>query len=279
MSEEGSGGTGPRPAPSDPSELWALGDFRRISGSGVLMAELLCEAAEVRARERALDVACGNGNVALSAARRRAEVVGVDAVPLLIEHARRRAEIEGLRIEFREGNAEALPFPNGSFDVTLSAIGVAFASRAENAARELIRVTRPGGRIALANWTRRGFTGEALELVGTRLRAEGLAFDPLPWGESEFLGGLFGDRLRTVVDRTQVAHLRADSVASQVAGLERFLSPVVAAFGLLAPEERGELRERLAELVRRHNRAPDGTVLLESEYREWVAVVGARQSI
>jgi SAM-dependent methyltransferase len=279
MTEEVPGETGPRPAPSDPADLWALGDYRRISGSGVLMGELLCEAVEVRARQRALDVACGNGNVALSAARRRAEVVGVDAVPLLLEHARRRAEIEDLRIELREGNAEALPFPDVSFDVTLSAIGVAFAARAENAAGELTRVTRPGGRIALANWTRRGFTGEALELVGTRLRAEGLPFDPLPWGESEFLGRLFGDRVRTVVDRTRIGHLRADSVGSQVAGLERFLSPVVAAFGLLAPEERGELRERLAELVRRHNRAPDGTVLLESEYREWVAVVGARQSI
>ncbi len=260
--------------------VWSEGDFSRISGGVVLVGELLCESAELRALERVLDVGCANGNLALSAARRRCTVVGVDPVPKLLDHARRRAEAEGLKIDFREGRAEALAFPDGSFDAVVSSFGVAFASDAEAAAREMARVCRPGGRIALANWTERGSVGETFRAIRDPLRAVGIDFDPLQWADPDLVARWLGEEFRVRRVERLTSRLRSDSVEINVAGLERFLPPVTAAFRSLDTPGRERLRAELTRIVRERNTARDGTVLLDSEYVELVAEkTAARQAI
>ncbi len=253
--------------------IWEAGDFRRISGWLVLPSELLCEAVELHARERVLDVGCGNGNTSLAAARRRAVVVGIDPTASFVEQARDRAKVEGLEIDFRDGNAERLDFPDRSFDVVLSSFAVAFASDAEAAARELVRVTKVGGRIGLANWTGRGAVADVFELVAGTLRAGGYPFDPARWGRPESVAELLGPSVRTLRAERVVRWMRADSVASQVAGWERFLGPVVSASRRLDEPGRAALRKELTAAVERHNTAHDGTVYAANEYLEYVGQV------
>ena len=152
-----------------------------------------CEAADLRAGQRVLDVATGSGNTAIAAARRFCEVTGVDYVPALLARAHERAAVEGLAIDFREGDAEALPFPDASFDVILSTFGSMFAPDQARTARELLRVCRPGGTIALANWTPEGLTGELFRAMGQYLPPPpaGLA-SPLLWGTAARLRELLG---------------------------------------------------------------------------------------
>jgi SAM-dependent methyltransferase len=146
-------------------QVWASGDYAAVGTRILIMSELLCEAVDLRAGQLVLDVATGSGNAALAAARRGCEVTGVDYVPSLLERARVRARAEGLPVTFREGDAEQLPFPDASFDVVLSVVGVMFAPDQERAARELLRVCRPGGKIGLANWTPDGFNAEMTRVM------------------------------------------------------------------------------------------------------------------
>jgi ubiquinone/menaquinone biosynthesis C-methylase UbiE len=147
-------------------KTWTSGDYARIGNTLVIIGELLCEAVDVRAGDKILDVATGSGNTAISAARRFCEATGIDYVPELIEHARKRAEVEGLEITFGVGDAEDLPYPDASFDVVLSTLGVMFAPDQEKVAEELLRVCRPGGKIGLANWTPDGFIGNMFSTQG-----------------------------------------------------------------------------------------------------------------
>jgi SAM-dependent methyltransferase len=259
-----------------PESIWEEGDFRRISGGVTIVSELLCEAVELHALERVLDVGCGNGNTSLAAARRRAVVTGIDPTSKLLDHARERATVEGLDIDFRPGTAEHLDFPDGAFDVVLSTFAVAFAGDAEASARELVRVCRPGGRIGLTNWTDRGTLADIFRLVGDPLHAAGYAFDPLRWGRRAEVERLLGPTVRTVRAETLTRWLRADSVGSQITGYERFMGPIVTASQHLDAAGRARMRSDLTAIVQRHNTAQDGTVYGESEYLEYVGAVAVR---
>src|SRR5689334_17477944 len=149
--------------------MWASGDFAVIGTTLQIVGELLCEAVDLRSGERVLDVAAGNGNASLAAARRFAQVTSTDYVPALLERGRIRAEADGVEIAFETADAEALPYADGSFDVVLSSFGVMFAPDHRRAARELVRVCRPGGRIGLASWTPNGFIGRLLRTVGAHV--------------------------------------------------------------------------------------------------------------
>ena len=146
--------------------MWASGDFAVIGTTLQIVGEQLCEAVDLRAGERVLDVAAGNGNATLAAARRFADVTSTDYVPALLEGGRRRAEAEGLVVRFEGADAEDLPYTDGSFDVVLSTFGVMFAPDHRKSANELLRVCRRGGRIGLANWTPEGFIGKLFRVVG-----------------------------------------------------------------------------------------------------------------
>jgi SAM-dependent methyltransferase len=171
---------------------WASGDYAAVGSRLLLTAELLCEAVDLRAGERVLDVACGNGNAALAAARRFCQVTGVDYVPELLERARERVQAEGLEATFQEADAEDLPFPDNSFDVVLSTCGAMFAPDQERTAAELLRVCRPGGRIGMVNWVPDGYVGELFRTIGRYLPPPLGLRPPVQWGSEERLRKLFG---------------------------------------------------------------------------------------
>jgi SAM-dependent methyltransferase len=172
---------------------WTSGNYARVGNTLVIMGELLCEAVDVRAGDKVLDVATGSGNTAISAARRFCDVTGVDYVPELIEDARKRAEVEGLEITFDVGDAEDLPYPHASFDVVLSTLGVMFAPNQEKAAEELLRVCRPGGKIGLANWTLDGFIGNMFRTHVKHVPEPPGIKPPPSWGTEERLRELLGE--------------------------------------------------------------------------------------
>lgn len=171
--------------------MWASGDFAVIGTTLQIVGELLCEGVDVRSGQRVLDVAAGNGNATLAAARRFASVTSTDYVPALLERARRRAEAEGLDVAFEVADAESLPFPAASFDVVLSTFGVMFAPDHEQSARELVRVCKPGGRIGLASWTPSGFLGQLFRLVGRYVPPIPGVQSPLLWGTDAHIQELF----------------------------------------------------------------------------------------
>ena len=171
---------------------WDSGDYSVVGTTLQIVGEALCEAVDLRSAERVLDVACGNGNAALAAARRFGQVTGVDYIPALLARAASRAAADGLTLDLREGDAEALPFPDGAFDVVLSTFGVMFAPDQERAARELLRVCRHGGRIGLANWTPDGFVGQMFKVVGAYVPPPAGLRGPALWGTEARLAELFG---------------------------------------------------------------------------------------
>src|SRR5215510_14035373 len=166
---------------------WSSGDYAIVGTTLQIVGEELCEALDVRAEQKVLDVAAGNGNVSLAAARRWCQVIASDYVPELLERARERAAAERLDIAFREADAEALPFPDGSFDAVVSTFGVMFTADHDRAARELIRVCRPGGKIGLANWTPDGFIGHLFRTIGKHVPPAPGVRSPALWGSKAHL--------------------------------------------------------------------------------------------
>jgi SAM-dependent methyltransferase len=250
---------------------WEAGDITRLLAGTVLVGELLCEAVELRATRHVLDVATGHGNTALSAARRRAVVTGIDFVPSLVALARQRAEMERLPVDFRIGNAEQLEFADASFDCTLSTFGMMFAPHQEAAARELLRVTRPGGAIGLACWTPEGFLGQLFDLLDSRAPLEGDAPPPTRWGTEKGLRELLGPGCRSIEVHRRTSFLRSDSPAAYVAYYRLFAGPAVRAFAALDAQEQTRLETDALALVERMNRSGDETLYLPSEYLEVVA--------
>src|SRR6476659_2142744 len=181
--------------------MWASGDFAIIGTTLQLVGELLCEGADLRAGERVLDVAAGNGNATLAAARRFGKVTSTDYVPALLERGRQRAEAEGLTVTFEVADAEALPYPDASFDVVLSSFGVMFAPDHRQSARELMRVCRPGGRIGLASWTPPGFLGHMFKVIATHVPPIPGVQSPLLWGTDAHIQELFAGA--TTISHTQ----------------------------------------------------------------------------
>jgi SAM-dependent methyltransferase len=249
--------------------MWASGDFAVIGNTLQIVGETLCEAADVQAGSRVLDVACGNGNASLAAAHRFARVVGLDYVPALLARAKERADAERLGIEFVEGDAEALPFPSESFDTVLSTFGVMFAPNQEKAARELVRVVRAGGKIALANWTPEGFIGRMLVTVGRHLPPPPGLASPIYWGNEQRLRELFPD-VATIRLERRVFNFRYESAPHFISIFRNYYGPTHKAFAALDAAGQARLGDDLRDLIEQC-RAPGTTgLVVPAEYLEVV---------
>lgn len=248
---------------------WASGDFAVIGATIQSVAEALCDAVDLRAGSDVLDVACGHGNAAIAAARHFCRVRGVDFVPSLLERARERALAERLEIEFSHGDAEALPFPDASFDCALSTFGVMFAPRQELVASELLRVVKPGGRIGLANWTAEGLIGEVFRVLSRFAPPPAGLASPFAWGSERELARLFGPTAEVRVRRAEFA-FRYRSPEHWIDVFRTWYGPTKRVFDGLDEARRAELAAALSDLLRRHDRAQDGTLIAPSEYVEVV---------
>jgi ubiquinone/menaquinone biosynthesis C-methylase UbiE len=251
---------------------WASGDFGRIGVTLQLVGESLAEAVGVNAGERVIDVAAGNGNASLAAARRFAQVTSTDYVPELLEQGRRRAEADGLPITFEVADAEELPFADGSFDVALSTFGVMFAPAQERAAAELVRVVRPGGRIGLANWTPEGFLGDLFRVMARFVPSPAGLRSPMAWGSEARLQDLFAATAAEIRTQRRMFTFRYESVEHWIEFFRTWYGPTHKAFASLDLERQQELHEALAELLDRANVNPSGPLVVPAEYLEAVIV-------
>ena len=252
---------------------WASGDYAVIGTTLQIVGESLCEAVDLRAGSRVLDVAAGNGNATLAAARRWCKVTSTDFVPALLDRGRARAEAEGLSATFEVADAEALPYPDASFDAVLSTFGVMFTPDQERAAAEMLRVCRPGGRIGLANWTPDGFIGQVFRTLGRYIPPAPGARSPALWGTRERLDELFGgDRSGggTVATETRSFAFRYRSAGHWLEVFRTWYGPVHKAFASLSDEKGLELERDLLELIESLNVAQDGTAVVPSTYLEAV---------
>lgn len=252
---------------------WASGDFAVVASRILFQAEQLCETADLQAGWRTLDVATGSGNAALAAARRGCEAVGSDFVPALLQRGRLRAQAEHLSVEFVEGDAEQLPFPNASFDAVLSIYGVMFAPQHQQAASELARVCRPGGRIALACWTPQGFIGETFRVMSRYLPpAPGLQ-PPVRWGEEKYQRELFGDSAASITSYPRTAIFRFRSAEENVSFFRTYYGPTLRAFDALSAERCQALHRDLIALAKRYDRnSGSGPIAIAADYLETVVV-------
>ena len=252
-------------------KTWTSGDYARIGNILVIIGELLCEAVDVRAGDKILDVATGSGNTAISAARRFCEATGIDYVPELIEHARKRAEVEGLEITFGVGDAEDLPYPDASFDVVLSTLGVMFAPDQEKAAKELLRICRPGGKIGLANWTPDGFVGNMFRIHSKHVPPPPGIKPPPLWGTEEQLRELLGEGVASLEVRRRHYVWRYPS-GHFVEHFRSYYGPTLKAFESLDSDGQEALAKDLEELLEHWNTSGDATLIMPSDYLEVVAV-------
>jgi ubiquinone/menaquinone biosynthesis C-methylase UbiE len=249
--------------------MWASGDFAVIGTTLQIVGETLCEAAELEAGARVLDVACGNGNAALAAAHRFCRVTGLDYVPALLARARERAAAERLSIDFVEGDAEQLPFPAESFDAALSTFGVMFAPDQERAAREMTRVVRPGGKIALANWTPEGFVGRMLVTVAKHVPPPAGVASPVYWGNEARLRELFPD-VTQFHARRRMFVFRYESFEHFLATFRDYYGPTHKAFAALDVHGQARLSEDLRELVKQFQNPSIKSLAIPGEYLEVV---------
>jgi ubiquinone/menaquinone biosynthesis C-methylase UbiE len=251
---------------------WASGDYHMIGTQILLVSELLIEALDLRSTERVLDVATGSGNAALAAARRGCDVVGADYVPALLERGRRRAIEEVVEAAFVSGDAEALPFPDASFDVVTSVFGAMFAPDQERTAAELLRVCRPGGRIGLAAHTPEGFIGQMFKTNGRHVPPPAGLRSPVLWGTEERLRELFGDAIVELgVERRHVT-FRYRSPEAFLDYWKRYYGPTTKAFEAVGEAAAPALTADLLELIARFDRSGDGTMVVPNEYLEAVIV-------
>jgi ubiquinone/menaquinone biosynthesis C-methylase UbiE len=248
---------------------WSSGDYALIGTTLQIVGEDLCEALDVRSGHKVLDVAAGNGNASLAAARRWCEVVATDYVPALLERASERAAAERLAIEFRQADAEALPFADGSFDVVVSTFGVMFAPDQERAASEMLRVCRRGGKIGLANWTPDGFIGQLFKTIGQHVPPSG-AKSPALWGTRERIAELFEPHAASVQSAQRNFVFRYRSPEHWLDVFKTYYGPVLKTFAALEPAAQAALERDLIALIGRFNRSGDGSMVVPSGYLEVV---------
>ena len=252
-------------------KTWASGDYAVIAGRIVLVSELLADAADLRAGSRVLDIACGNGNASLAAARYGTQVVGVDYVPALLEGGRARAVAEGLDVEFLLGDVEDLSFPDDSFDAALSAFGAMFAPDHHRTAAEMVRVVRPGGTIALASWTPDGFIGQMFKVITSHVPAPTGVASPLLWGRQQHLSELFGKSVTDIRTAERTYTWRFTSPDDFVEYFRRWYGPTLKAFEALEESGKEALAADLADLARRSDRNADGgPIAVPATYLETV---------
>jgi len=249
--------------------MWASGDFAVIGTTLQIVGELLCEAVDVQAGERVLDVAAGNGNATLAAARRFAAVTSTDYVPALLESGRRRAQAEGFDVAFKVADAEDLPYPDASFNVVLSTFGVMFAPDHHQAASEMMRVCRKGGRIGLASWTPTGFLGQLFRVVAAYVPPIPGVRSPLLWGTDAHIQDLFQGAAR-IVQTTRHFAFRYRSPEHWVEVFRTYYGPVHKAFAALDAEKRAALEADLIALLRQSDRGGSSGLVVPGEYLETV---------
>lgn len=249
---------------------WSAGDYAVVGTTLQIVGESLCEALDLHAGERVLDVAAGNGNATLAAARRWCEVVSTDYVPALLERGRTRASAEALQIQFEQADAEKLPYADQSFDVVMSSFGVMFTPDQDKAASEMARVCKVNGRIGLANWTPTSLVGEIFKLLGKYLPPAAGVKSPALWGTEARLHELFASRIDAIDIERKNFMFRYHNAAHWLEVFRTFYGPINRAFAALDAEKQQALAADLISLVEQFNQATDGTLVAPSEYLEVV---------
>lgn len=268
-----------KPAPAQPDlaavkqrqhGAWSSGDYAVVGTTLQIVGEQLCEAIDLRAGSKVLDVAAGNGNATLAAARRWCDVTSTDYVPALLERGRERAAAEHLAVDFREADAEALPFADASYDVVLSTFGVMFTPDQDQAASELARVCKSGGKIGLASWTPQGFIGQLFKTIGKHLPPPAGVKSPALWGTAARLEEMFGGVAAEIAAEPRMFVFRYRSPEHWLEIFKTFYGPTLKAFAALDETGQAALRRDLLALLGEFNHADDGTIVVHSEYLEAV---------
>jgi ubiquinone/menaquinone biosynthesis C-methylase UbiE len=249
---------------------WSSGDYAVVGTTLQIVGETLCEAMDLRSGQTVLDVAAGNGNVSLAAARRWCEVTSTDYVGALLARGRERAAAERLEIDFRIADVEVLPFADGSFDAVVSTFGNMFAPNPRRTASEMLRVCRSGGRIGMANWTPDGFIGQLFKTIGQHVKPPAGIESPALWGTRARIDDLFGAQASAIDVTPRQFAFRYRSPEHWLEIFRNFYGPVLKAFGALDDTTRPKLASDLLALVQRFNRAHDGTMVVPSDYLEIV---------
>lgn len=249
---------------------WSSGDYAVVGTTLQIVGEQLCETLDLLSGQSVLDVAAGNGNVTLAAARRGGEVTSTDYVPALLERGRARAAAEGLNITMQEADAEALPFADASFDVVVSTFGVMFTPNQEKAASELIRVCKPGGKIGLANWTPEGFIGQVFKTIGKHMPPPAGAKSPALWGTRARITEMFGVKAAAISIALRQFNFRYRSAEHLLEVFKTYYGPVLKTFAALPEAGQASLHADLLALVETLNRAGDAGLVIPSEYLEIV---------
>jgi SAM-dependent methyltransferase len=249
---------------------WSSGDYAIVGTTLQIVGEELCEALDLRPGQQVLDVAAGNGNATLAAARRWCDVVSTDYVPSLLERGQLRAKAEGLPVEFKVADAEALPFADAAFDIVVSTFGVMFTPDQDKAASELLRVCKGGGKIGLANWTPEGFIGQLFKTLGKYLPPPAGAKSPALWGTPSRITEMFGAAATSVKVERRHFTFRYRSPDHFLEIFRNYYGPMLKAFAALDATNRDGLHHDLLALIGRTNAASDGTMIVPSEYLEIV---------
>ena len=249
---------------------WSSGDYAIVGTTLQIVGEDLCETLDLRPGSKVLDVAAGNGNATLAAARRWGEVISTDYVPSLLQRGRLRADAEGLSVRFEHADAEDLPYSDAAFDVVLSTFGVMFTPDQETAAAELARVCKPGGRIGLANWTPDSFVGQVFRTIGKYIPPAAGVRSPALWGTTARLAELFGAAAQDIRTANREFTFRYRSPEHWIEVFRTYYGPMNRAFGALDAEGQAAFTRDLMSLMESRNRSGDGTLVLPSEYLEVV---------
>jgi SAM-dependent methyltransferase len=249
---------------------WSTGNYAVVGTTLQIVGETLCEALDLRAGSRVLDVAAGNGNATLAAARRWCDVTSTDYVASLLDSGRARAQAEGLAVQFEQADAEALPYADASFDIVMSTFGVMFTPDQQKAADELVRVCKPGGRIGLANWTPESFIGQIFKTIGKYIPPPAGVKSPALWGTKARLEELFGGNARKIIATSRDFTFRYRSAEHFIEVFRTFYGPMNKAFAALEGEPQAAFLRDLMTLIESRNRSNDATLVLPSEYLEVV---------
>ena len=249
---------------------WSTGDYAVVGTTLQIVGENLCEALDLRSGSRVLDVAAGNGNATLAAARRWCDVTSTDYVSSLLASGRARAQAEGHAVQFQEADAENLPFPDASFDVVMSTFGVMFTPNVDKAANELARVCKPGGKIGMANWTPESFIGQVFKTIGKYIPPAPGVKSPALWGTKARLDELFGNTAREIRVSGREFVFRYRSPAHWLEVFRTYYGPMNKTFGALDTDKQAAFTGDLQALMESRNRSGDNTLVLPSEYLEIV---------
>ncbi|HEU0100879.1 MAG TPA: class I SAM-dependent methyltransferase [Mycobacteriales bacterium] len=253
-------------------KVWSLGDYGKVGSLLNWLGESLVRELDIHAGERVLDIAAGNGNAALSAARRFADVLATDYVPGLLEEAARRAEADGVHLRTEVADAQALPYADGQFDVVMSTIGAMFAPDQEAVAREMVRVCRSGGRIGMANWTPDSMVGDMFRTVGRHVPPPQGVRPAVAWGTEDRVSELLGPHCELIRSTPRTCAFRFPSAPACMDYFRTWYGPTVAAFSAVGEAGRETLEAELVAVYDKHNTASDGTCAMDVAYLEVIGI-------